>query len=707
MKIALLAAAFLLFSVSFNLARAQSDGEDIAADSSTYDLGRITLKKRNLQNVTIKGSDLEKMPFTNLKDAINIYTNGVFSAHQDYVYVIDGLLNADVNAYSIYDIDEIILVQNAAAVMNGIDGTKTLILVKTKHGGADEKGITVAGQSDFIRLVRRSPNTFSSGTVNFPKTNDMYHQYYVSAYGNSAMIKAGVSAEILRNTIPMGSYLKKAVYSKPYAPVNTNRFKFNGFMDVKLGDANLLTVNAGYVPQRDVSKDDGLVVASGSSQITLKGQFYNSQNLFYTDVKLASTIAEGLTNKVSVGFERLRDNGEFTSQTVLNGQVMTGSYRRDSLSSVNSLIAKDDISYRVPLDDIIIQPNVNFTFRQVDNYHLGQVGSPINGQFNNFINNEYPAKQKLGILTPSLTVSYMDWLNIQGGFQLYVNSTAKVTNADHNQTQPLPFATVNVDLFTPFDVDTDEMRLNLYGSYAQNFNYANDIYGALMDDEYLHPGDNAAFNKQPDPYKTYAQIQGGAVFSVLENKLSFSYNYNLKRFNAAQVILILVPSFINTFQNTDARIELHRVGINFTLPTDGDFGWRTSLNGTYVFLRDNFKVNNYLPEYLRLTYPDKPFITGGFINNLRYKDAFLNFGVIYGFNQGISAHPVPQYSQTYVMNSKGNVIDLQNIDLGYRLPMKSIKSLQIYASARNLLQSDQSTYIQNRRYIGVGFKVEL
>ncbi|HEY9534388.1 MAG TPA: hypothetical protein VIQ77_07610 [Mucilaginibacter sp.] len=705
MKTALLASAFFLFSGFINLAHAQSESDEVSTDSSTYDLGRLTLHKRNVQAVNIKAADLEKMPFTDLKSAISIYVNGVYSAHQSYVYVIDGILNADINAYSIYDIDEITFVQNAAAVLNGVDATKTLILVKTKHGGSETKGVTVAGQSAFIRLTQRSPYTFSANNFKYPKTNDMYHQYYISAYGNSNMIKAGVSAEILHNTLPYGYYVLPISTGTPSAPVSSNRFKFNGYLDLKLGDANLLTVNAGYVPQRDRSNNNDQVAVGGTAARYV-GSFYNSQNLFYTDIKLATTIAEGFTNKISAGFESLRDHGESLSASYnADGTLLTGGSRRDSTSSVNSFIAKDDITYRAELGDFSLQPNVNFTFRQVSNPHRGTFGSPNNGSFNNFIDNHYPYKQKLGILTPSITLAYLHWVTVQGGFQTYVNSNAAVKVQDHDQTQPLPFATVSVDLFTPMGMDTDEMRLNIYGSYARNFNYANDLYGSLMDELYLHPGNNARFDDQPDPYQVYTQIQGGAVFSVLENKLSFSYNYSLKRFNAGQVVLIMLPGLTNIFQNTDARVELHRAGIDFALPTDGDFSWRTSLNGTYVLMRDNFKVKNYLPEYLRLTYPGKPFITGGFINRLGFKNAFLDFGVIYALNQAVIAHAA--FSKTYIVTGKANIFDLQNIDLGYKLHVKAVKSLEVYANARNLVQSDQSKYIENRRYIGAGFKVGL
>ncbi|MFD2874305.1 hypothetical protein ACFS5N_17620 [Mucilaginibacter ximonensis] len=699
MRTALLACAFCLFSGLLNLAKAQSESDEVVADSSTYDLGRVSIKKRNVQAVTIKGADLEKTPFTDLKDAINVYVNGVYSAHQKYVYVIDGILNADINAYSIYDIDEITFVQNAAAVLNGTDAAGTLILVKTKHGGNEDKGITVAGQSEFIRLTKHSNlNPYSPN----PKSNDMYHQYYISAYGNSDIIRAGVSAEILHNTIPAGAYLLSIANGYSATPIATNRFKFNGFLDVKLGEGTLLSVNAGYVPQRDHYHKEYV----GSQGTQNSDNFYNSQNLFYTDVKLASTITEGLTNKISAGFQRMSDHGEYLYTSYTGATQLTGGSRQDSTALINSFIARDDITYHVNIsDDLSLQPNVNFTYRQVDNPHSAQLATVQGGVFRTFIDNHYPTKQKLAILTPSLTVGYQDWLTLQGGFQTYVNSNAQPTVKEHDQTQPLPFATLSVDLFTPMDLDTDEMRLTIFGSYAKNFNYSNDLYGTLMDQLYTHPGNNADFSVRPDPYRVYTQIQGGAVFSFLENKLSLSYNYTMKQFNAGQVVIIMLPTITSRYSNTDARLELHRVGVDFKLPTDGDFTWRTNLNGTLLVTRDNYKIENYIPEIMRLGYPGKPFVTGGFVNNLSYKDVYLDFGFVYGLNQAKTAHPT--YAPIYQLNGKDNIFDLQNIDLGYKIPVKAVKSLEVYVNARNLLQSDYSKYTENRRYVGGGFKVGL
>src|ERR1700744_669761 len=82
-------------------------------DTSQYDLGRMLVKKDFTQSITVKGSDLEKYPFSSLSDAIQVWFYGTFTNSNSVVYVVDGNIINDVNAYSIHDIEEVTLVQNA------------------------------------------------------------------------------------------------------------------------------------------------------------------------------------------------------------------------------------------------------------------------------------------------------------------------------------------------------------------------------------------------------------------------------------------------------------------------------------------------------------------------------------------------------------------------------------------------------------------
>lgn len=95
-----------------------------------------------LQTVTIRGSYLQKIPFGTLSEVIAPWLQGTMNSKSHLVFVVDGNLVNDVNAWSIYDIEEITLVQNAMVQVNGAINQQQLVLVKTKRN-AGETGFTI------------------------------------------------------------------------------------------------------------------------------------------------------------------------------------------------------------------------------------------------------------------------------------------------------------------------------------------------------------------------------------------------------------------------------------------------------------------------------------------------------------------------------------------------------------------------------------
>lgn len=711
MKKTLLACAFCLLSAFSNLARAQSEPDEVTAVDSTYYLGRVTLKKRDVQAVTIKAADLEKMPFRSLKDVISVYTNGIFAAKQSYLFVIDGVLNTDINAYSIYDIEELTFIQNAATVLNGGDPAKALILVKTKRAGAKGSGVTVAGQTNVVRLYKPTNPSSSAGVPDGKTTTNLYHQYYVSGYAGNDIISGGVSADIQHNITPI--YLYDSPYTTRNSPV-TNRLKFHGYLDAHLGQRNTISLNAGYVSQRDFNNQN--VVYTN----------FQSPDLFYGDLKINTKIADGFYNVATAGIQKIHNR----AQNIRTGAGATLYNLYNAADTLNNYILQDNISYETSLNEFFtIRPNVNFTYRNVKDpsSYLNEIHF-TSGQITSQVSHT-TADQKLALLTPAITVGYTKFLSLTVGFQTYLNSgtvinsndrifvngkqagytstngSAKAT--DFEQTAPLPFASLMVNPLALMGVDTTNARLTIFGSYARNFNYSNDLLGSLDSTNpigyYIDP-DRSYMLPPVDPYKVYTQIQGGATFSTLENALTLSYNYSLRRFNTGEVILIRLPTYQDYYLNTNGRTELHRVGIDYSVPTDGDFTWRTSLNGTLLIMSDTYKERDYLSDYMRLVYPGKPFITGGFANHLGYQGLFLDFSILYAMNQANMKQV--QYLH-YQINGTTSTFDLQNIDLGYKIPVKQIKSLEVYLNARNLFQNGQSNVMETQRFFGGGFKVEL
>ena len=89
------------------------------ADSAKLDLGTGIVLTNNTQHITIRGEDMERMPFSSLGEAIQAYLNGAYTSDKDIVYVIDGNLSNDINNYSLYDIESITLIQDAQSLLKG------------------------------------------------------------------------------------------------------------------------------------------------------------------------------------------------------------------------------------------------------------------------------------------------------------------------------------------------------------------------------------------------------------------------------------------------------------------------------------------------------------------------------------------------------------------------------------------------------------
>ena len=174
-----------LFSVTHS-ATAQRD--------TLLDLGRVAIRKDFAQTVTVKGVDLEQMPFASLSEAVNAWLQGRLTNRYNTVFVVDGNLVNDVNAWSIYDIEEITLVQNALVQVSGSVNQQQMVLVKTKRN--KYRGFMAAGSSYLVNYNSNSslPDTKSE--------NNFYHQYHVSAWLHNEKLKFGLSANVLRDVAP-------------------------------------------------------------------------------------------------------------------------------------------------------------------------------------------------------------------------------------------------------------------------------------------------------------------------------------------------------------------------------------------------------------------------------------------------------------------------------------------------------------------------
>src|SRR3954471_19352641 len=102
------------------------------ADTTNLKLTNLQLSSAFTQHITVKGEELEKLPFSSLQEVIGIYFNGAYSNNGNLVFLVDGNPSPNINGYSIHDIESITLVQHAAILMDGLNKDQQLVLIKTR-----------------------------------------------------------------------------------------------------------------------------------------------------------------------------------------------------------------------------------------------------------------------------------------------------------------------------------------------------------------------------------------------------------------------------------------------------------------------------------------------------------------------------------------------------------------------------------------------
>lgn len=681
-------ALLLSFFVSV-AAKAQSD-------TAVFELGRVDLPKKFSQSVTIKAADLEKIPFTNLSDVITTWLYGYYGDKRSYLYVVDGILNTDVNAYSIFDIDEITMVQNASIYVNGALPGQVLLVVKTRRNAKPGVGVKVNGQTNMVTLRNVTGNGAKS-------TTGYYSQYYASAYKSTGKISAGVSASFQHNPFPIIQF-----NSSSPTPYNSDRFKFNGYFDAKLGSANVLHITAGYVPQNDDLKLTQLSFTQ-QGQVAAENTASGNQNLLYGNLGLTTNITKGLVNKLSVGYQRhktkMHSLQSQMSYFIFNGSftTTTSTTESDTSHTAKSFLVNDNLSYNLHAGKLSITPAVNFAYRKLtDSGSL--FGTLLTGGFPS----TYSFKRTRSFRTseiqlmPSVTLNYDDVVMLQTGFQKPLRKEI-YGSYPIKQKDVLPFANIGIDVLKAAGVADKNTALLFSGSYAKSLGVSTEQNGPLSDQIIFYTNSGYSYNPSVDFNRKYDQFQAGLSLSLFQNRLSFSYNYQLVKgstFIAMSQFLSPSVYYIEYYQ-FDKRTHVNRFEINADILNKTALKWRSSLNVN--LFKQNISSTNKQSNQPFIVLPGQNLTTGGMINRLSYKKFTGGLDILYCFNQ----ERMVSWSNNGPVYSKYTSFSLQNVYVGYQFKTHRLKDIEVYANAHNLLQNPASTITDNRRFYGLGFKTNL
>jgi hypothetical protein len=657
-------------------------------DTTHLDVGYLTLNKEFTQQISIKGADLQKMPFINLSDAISAWLYGVYTTPASVQYVVDGNPVADVNAYSIYDVEEIVLVQHGAALIGTAPGQSEIVLIRTKRG-MGPRGITVAAQTGLITQAGPSHSRF-------------FHNYYAGTYCNVGKISYGVSANYIRDAIPYEEF-GNAVATAP----NWQRWRLNGYFDWRPDVHNQIEVTMNYTPQRL----NGVMNPNSEEGIEYGYNESGYQHYLTPHLDWRGEWAKGLTNDLQATYLHSRLS---TSQLQLRGGGFVDSFAiQDNIELVTSyhLWIRDHLAYTLNTGGWTIEPAINFSYEHINDQYVernvdGESIFPILNLSASYYLAE--GEEAIGektnsfLVTPGVDVSYKRAIELLGG-ALINTGTQSLTG---NGKQIYPYAGATVDLLRLVNPEKKE-SLKLFGSVANRTITSSQAY-TLQDFSQgnFPPISIGTFtsssgspplpppNYVPPVLPTFWTWEAGARYSGLKGRLEVSYQFE-HRISAGLGTETYstgwegpaYPAWYSALHHLDVRVKVidapgasWRTGLNVT-------GLRTTVKTGDSTTLDTAPIGDVAPGPWSWT--------GGWVNRIRVKEFTAGLDLLYHFNEPAG----------YV--GKLNSVATPNIFLGYEWHMARTKAVEVYIESRDLIMSHNSDVTDPRRYYTIGGKLTM
>jgi hypothetical protein len=679
-------------------------------DSTRLDAGYLSLKKAFTQQITIKGSDLEKMPFTNLSDAIGAWLYGAYTTTGTVKYIVDGNPVTDVNIYSVHDIEEVVLVQNAAVLTNTAGGQQEMVLIRTKHGSG-LMGIVAAAQAGLVDSRENGMNSKAA----------FYHDYYLGAWKNLSTFSFGVSGDFQRDVIPVAG---PGVTMDP--PRNLERWRLNGYFSWRPNVHNTIGVTMNYTPEKT-----GGVVTEPEQDAFRQFRYDDGQHFIQPALSWHSELPAGWTNDLmatylysrATDFDIMIDTGQaFTPRG-----TATATANSDEEKSKHYWVL-DRLGYRAASGRWSFEPAINFTY---EHFNEGGVAARVSETFAG----NYPGlptgtgisqssaslTQGAGVfaVTPVFEASFGRALELQGGAQLEANRGSQAGGR-----VAFPFASVTLDLLRL----GNEQRLpslKVYGSYAQRTNPSPEGY-RLADltagTNIFAPYDYSAApvgygyvylsNGQPGypllkkaSNPVYWVWETGVSYSAWNNRLQVQYTFEQRNlFFLGNIPHPIVGTGPVQYGLAEWRSSLQHLDVRVEVIDSGSLSWQTGFNLTSIRnkgLAAGFDITGKLD--IGDDYPNPLSWSGGWVNRFEARRFSAGLDLLYHIGEPVASTTANGAADTIKVNS----VILPNVYVGYRYPMAHSRSLELFIESRGLLRNAKSDLLDSRRYFTLGGKFSL
>lgn len=681
-------------------------------DSSRLDAGGIVLKRNFTHHVSIRGEDLEKMPFSNLSDAINVWLNGAYTVSRNLVFVVDGNIINDVNAYSIHDIEEVVLLQNAAVLSGTAGGQQQMVLITTRRSSA--AGWHIRGAAQTMLVHSRDATT------------NLYHQYYAGVDKGFDKFSVGLSVNYLRDVLPM----RKQEGAIP-TPLHMDRWRLNGNFHWTPDSKNAVELHVGFAPQTLDSTFNYHAPANAGSIFT-DGFTHSHENdqQFSSWIRWRGEWLPGLRNDLQVGYLHFsQKEGNNMLYHFAPPNESSNTYQKGNGDfHIYQFYVRDRLSYAIHAQNLTLEPAINASYQDAEEVYREayyretgpEAGTPagaIYGEPGSAMLN--PGRIKLYVLTPTIDVSYKQVLNIQAGVVSNVSHRAPA-HAAIMLPRTSAFGSVAVDLLK-LDGVSRSNSLQLFASasrrslYSFSDNSLNDVDGNDLPYRYYYPGSlftvgnifpERSYYAMPavDKAPKYWVWEAGLSWKSMHGRLQLDYNFERRNFSRG-VLTNQGDTTVIYWLNTMSSSQ-HRLGVNYRLIDRAGVSWMMGANTTVLRVHNVAEPNPYI---IGDNTPDnkRPSFTGGWMNRIQCHGFSLGLDLLYHFSGEMYDF---SGQNSYVLAARRNGWILQNVYAGYKVPMHKKMNLEIYADCRALagggiLSSVDMT--SDRRYYGVGANISL
>ncbi len=676
-------------------------------DSSKIDIGLLSLDKGLTQAISIKGAELEKMPFVNLSDAIAVWLYGAYTRPGTLAYVVDGNPVTDVNMYPIFDIEEVTLVENATAAA-GYGGTQQeLVVIRTKRGAGDG-GMRVAAQTGLVNADKVGQHT----------NTGIYHQYYTAAYHNFNKLSVGISADWVRDVNPVAALNAK----QENISNDLQRWRLNGYLVWRPAKGNSVELRVGYAPQRVKQLLDTF-----GNQTSFRDTFNIRGHLIVPQLRWHWDLLPGFTNSLQAEYLTASRNERYSISSAyeVDSTSQSSSYAELREWRVGQVFIRDRVAYERAVGAFHISPSLNFLYEHIDErsadatttaYYSGGVLVPV-----------YPVlgalqKQKgaLFFVTPAVDFRLGKAFDLQAGVQ--VNASHRRDSASR---EVFPFATVGLDVLH-FGRAAGRSSLKIFGSYAQRPNVFLDDYtlydfsgggatGSL--NSVYHPsslpvdistnGGATQVVQVPVPLPpVYWTWEAGVGFATPDGRWNFQYVFERRNFSTSGMAYAGNYAFGNVPAYPEWRSELSHADVRVRVLDGKGLNWVTGLNATSLRSDlDSTGPISYMWPMVGDVRTRKVSWTGGWVNRLEVGPFTAGMDLMYHVGERQSGVNGSGIAGSF--GPKVNSLLVPNVYAGYRLELPGGRELAFFLESRGVVRSKSNDLLDDRRYYTLGGNLSL